>query len=432
VPGATVRPGPTAARRPPARLAAVLATLALLLALAPLTVSAAPAPIRPAAAPAPAPADWAPPRTVYIPETGHTIDGYFLDLWRGGGGYWAFGNPITPESTLDNGHVVQYYQYARFEYWPEGDEFGNVVFLGNVGEDLRPYVVPRRAAPSQAVTNERATSTRSAPAGTLQPAGAATTSAAVELALVAMAWVPLTEDEIRLDSAVYRFVPETGHSVQHGFKAFWEETGEAAYLGNPLTEEYLQGGTTYQVFERGQLAWEPGIDPYMVPVGSVLADRYGLDTSPVYQGDIPTYSEDLFIPPPDPVPDVAHLDPNAERWIEINLSSQYMIAWQGDVPVIESYVSTGKYGFETPPGTFYVNSKIDSQDMEGVIGGEYYNVPGVPYVMYFTNLGHAIHGTYWHSNFGAPMSHGCVNLPMDVAAFVYDWAPYGARVEIHW
>ena len=56
--------------------------------------------------------------------------------------------------------------------------------------------------------------------------------------------------------------------------------------------------------------------------------------------------------------------------------------------------------------------------MEGVIGGEYYNVPDVPCVMYFTNGGHALHGTYWHSNFGTPMSHGCVNLPMDVAAWM--------------
>jgi lipoprotein-anchoring transpeptidase ErfK/SrfK len=155
-----------------------------------------------------------------------------------------------------------------------------------------------------------------------------------------------------------------------------------------------------------------------------------LSREPVPQGDIPTYSEDLFIAPEHPSLPV--LDPNAERWMEVNLSSQYMIAWQGDVPVIESYVSTGKYGFETPAGTYYVNSKLYSQDMEGVLGGEYYNVPGVPYVMYFTDRGHAIHGAYWHYNFGVPMSHGCINLPLDVAAYIYEWAPMGMRVEIHW
>jgi lipoprotein-anchoring transpeptidase ErfK/SrfK len=68
--------------------------------------------------------------------------------------------------------------------------------------------------------------------------------------------------------------------------------------------------------------------------------------------------------------------------------------------------------------------------MEGVIGGEYYNVPDVPWVLYFTNSGHALHGTYWHNNFGTPMSHGCVNLPLDVAAWLYDWAPMGTPVRV--
>jgi lipoprotein-anchoring transpeptidase ErfK/SrfK len=68
--------------------------------------------------------------------------------------------------------------------------------------------------------------------------------------------------------------------------------------------------------------------------------------------------------------------------------------------------------------------------MEGLIGGEYYNVPDVPDVMYFTGVGHAFHGTYWHSNFGQVMSHGCVNLPLDVSAFLYDWTPMGTPVLI--
>ena len=76
--------------------------------------------------------------------------------------------------------------------------------------------------------------------------------------------------------------------------------------------------------------------------------------------------------------------------------------------------------------------KLESQTMSGVIGGEYYNVPDVPWVMYFTNEGHALHGTYWHNNFGNTMSHGCVNLPMDVAEWMYGWADIGMRVEIHY
>jgi lipoprotein-anchoring transpeptidase ErfK/SrfK len=120
----------------------------------------------------------------------------------------------------------------------------------------------------------------------------------------------------------------------------------------------------------------------------------------------------------------------AKKTIVISISHQMLWAYKGDQVVLNSYVSTGRAGFDTPVGSFAVLTKLPSQTMEGIIGGEYYNVPDVPQVLYFTNSGHALHGTYWHSNFGTPMSHGCVNLPLDVAAWLYDWAPVGTRVLI--
>ncbi|MER3406165.1 MAG: hypothetical protein C4289_14235 [Chloroflexota bacterium] len=348
------------------------------------------------------PGRWSPPRTVYIPQTGQTIDGVFLDFWRANNGISNYGYPITPELT-ERGRTVQYYQYARFEYWPD-DPDGNVVHLGAIGQELRPIVVLRTGA----VLSQRGRGG----------------DAASEAAKIARAWLPLDEKYAKKPNTdTWRYVPETRHSVQFGFKAWWEATGEASYLGNPLTEEYVLHGITYQVFERGQLAWKPGSDPWLVPLGEVLAKRYKLDTSPRPQGDIPAYDESLFNPPP---------SATGEKWIEVNLSTQYLIAWQGDTEVAETYVSTGRPGFDTPTGTFFINSKLESEDMAGVIGGEYYNVPDVPWVMYFTNVGHALHGTYWHNNFGTPMSHGCVNLPMDFAAWLYQWAPIGTRVEIHY
>jgi lipoprotein-anchoring transpeptidase ErfK/SrfK len=120
----------------------------------------------------------------------------------------------------------------------------------------------------------------------------------------------------------------------------------------------------------------------------------------------------------------------ARKSIVVSISQQSLGAYKGDEVMLSSYVSTGKAGFDTPLGVYAILSKLPSQTMEGVIGGEYYNVPDVPSVMYFTNSGHALHGTYWHSNFGTPMSHGCVNLPMDVATFLYQWAPVGTPVMI--
>ena len=364
--------------------------------------------------------NWAPPRTVYIPETGHTIDGLFLDLWRGSGGAGAFGYPITPEITEEDGHVVQYYQYARFEYWPNGDAEGNYVTIGELGRELRPLAIPRRMGPRPTNLDAQA----------YLPGGG---GAAREAMLAARAWLQLDPAKVQPDGDDWRFFPETNHGITGGFKLFWEATGGEWYLGFPLTEEYVLGGTYYQIFERGQLAWEPGGDPYLMPLGELMAARYKLPTEPVGQGDIPTYSEDLFVPRMLPGPTTrggGPLDPNAERWIEISIGQQYLIAWQGDVAVYETYVSTGRETFETPTGTFFVSSKIESEDMAGVIGGESYNVPDVPWTMYFTDRGHALHGTYWHSNFGTPMSHGCVNIPLDLAKAIYEWGRVGMRIEI--
>ncbi|MCC6790633.1 MAG: L,D-transpeptidase [Thermomicrobiales bacterium] len=345
--------------------------------------------------------DWAPPRTVYIPATGHTIDGVFLDAWRAAGGVASYGNPVTEELT-ENGRIVQYYEYARFEYWPEGDADGKIVRLGEIGAELLALQLADLRARGQEAGSQ-----------------------------LAQAAEPVDEPPIQALDAKHRYVEATGHTVRYGFKAFWEATGEANYLGNPLTEEYHFGDRVYQFFERGQLRWDAIDDVRMVPVGLRLAERQGLNLTPVAQGSLPVYSEDLFVKP-EPVVQLPQPDPNAERWIEINLSWQYLIAWQGDVRVIETYVSTGRSGFETPAGTFFIQSKYESDDMEGTIGGEYYNVPAVPWTMYFTNYGHAIHGAYWHNNFGTPMSHGCVNLPVDVAYWLYLWTPIGARVWIHY
>ena len=355
---------------------------------------------------------WSPPRTVYIPETGHTLDQVFLDQWREAGGASVYGYPITPEITQDDGTIVQYLQYARFEYYPDGNAAGQYFALGDIGEELRPFSLQRSVASF--------TST-----GTVDHGGAAATNAAF-----ISAWMPVESPELDSDNVLY--VEETNHTIRYGFLAFWEQSGGVGYLGNPLTEEYVVDGITYQVFERGQLAWENGKAAWMMPVGQILADKYGLSQEPVAQGDLPTYSEDLFVPPPAPAaaPYGPGPVPGTAKSIVVSISQQRTWAYEGEEMVLSSLVSTGKPGFDTPTGTFSIVVKTPIEDMEGLIGGEYYNVEDVPDVMYFTSVGHAFHGTYWHSNFGAVMSHGCINLPLDVATWLYDWTPMGTPVRI--
>jgi lipoprotein-anchoring transpeptidase ErfK/SrfK/uncharacterized protein YgiM (DUF1202 family) len=121
-----------------------------------------------------------------------------------------------------------------------------------------------------------------------------------------------------------------------------------------------------------------------------------------------------------------------EKWIEVNLSSQTMTVWRGSTKVSSSLVSTGKPGFSTPTGTFYISTKYTSVTMSGCVNGECWNTPGVPWAMLFRSGGFFIHGAYWHNAFGTVRSHGCVNLPVPYAEWLYGWTPSGTRVWIHY
>lgn len=125
---------------------------------------------------------------------------------------------------------------------------------------------------------------------------------------------------------------------------------------------------------------------------------------------------------------------NFEDYLGLDLSSQALVAYKDKKPVLKSLVSTGIAQFPTPVGIFRIRSKIISQTMRGYYGpGSPYNyyLPGVPNVMYFYG-DDALHGTYWHNNFGTPMSHGCVNLPLWVARWVYENYSIGTPVVIQY
>lgn len=115
--------------------------------------------------------------------------------------------------------------------------------------------------------------------------------------------------------------------------------------------------------------------------------------------------------------------PNGEeKWIEVSIDEQKLRAFEGNRQVMEFPISSGKWS-PTPKGTFEIWYKTRYQSMIGGSQalGTYYNLPNVPNNMFFYK-GYAIHGAYWHNNFGHPMSHGCVNEPLANAAQIFDWA----------
>jgi lipoprotein-anchoring transpeptidase ErfK/SrfK len=118
---------------------------------------------------------------------------------------------------------------------------------------------------------------------------------------------------------------------------------------------------------------------------------------------------------------------NGARWIDVNLSEQRVYAYEGDVIVNSFIVSTGTARTPTVTGKFKIWIKLKSTTMSG----PGYYLTNVPYAMYFYK-GYGLHGTYWHNNFGTPMSHGCVNLTTADAGWLYNWAFEGTVVNVHY
>jgi lipoprotein-anchoring transpeptidase ErfK/SrfK len=127
-----------------------------------------------------------------------------------------------------------------------------------------------------------------------------------------------------------------------------------------------------------------------------------------------------------PTQEVVPLDDLEGHWIDIDLSEQRLYAYDGQTMVRSFLVSTGTYLHPTPVGRYSVYIKLRYTDM----AGPGYYLPDVPYTMYFYS-GYGIHGTYWHDNFGTPMSHGCINMVTEEAGWLYDWSFVGITVNIH-
>lgn len=117
-----------------------------------------------------------------------------------------------------------------------------------------------------------------------------------------------------------------------------------------------------------------------------------------------------------------------DKHIEIDLSEQTLRAYEQDKLILETLVSTGKAGYSTPYGNYRIVEKLITQYMQG----SEFDLPCVPFVMYFTWAGHALHGAYWHNNFGREQSHGCINIPpgKKTDEWLYWWSGELKEIEI--
>ena len=136
---------------------------------------------------------------------------------------------------------------------------------------------------------------------------------------------------------------------------------------------------------------------------------------------------------PDELAPISPHVPADEKHLQVSIENQNVIAFEGDQPVFQTSVSTGRHTegptingipTDTPLGRFHIGNKMPSRHMgDGTIDSDIYayELPGVPWNMFFVSTGVAFHGAYWHDNFGYRMSAGCVNLRPEDAKWLYRW-----------
>lgn len=174
----------------------------------------------------------------------------------------------------------------------------------------------------------------------------------------------------------------------------------------------------------------PTLEPTAVPTEAPTLAPEETETpgtiSMEFVEDVPA-NDPIPLPPASaPKPSVAQSG-SGTRWIDVDLTNQRVYAYEGETVVNSFIVSTGTWLTPTVTGEYKIYVKYRSAKMSG----PGYYLPNVPYIMYFYK-GYGLHGTYWHNNFGTPMSHGCVNLTIDDAAWLYNWASVGTLVNVHY
>lgn len=352
----------------------------------------------------------------YVPETGHSVTGYMLDYWRANGAAYIYGNPISQPFGASNQLYSQAFERGIFQY--------STVWLHS--DDAAVRLMPIVKQELDANRSERRSD------GRRQPADRRT------------GVVPASINTVRAEQVSAeggRLSTVTGYSISGAFGAWYDRHEGWFYMGSPLSEPMRIRGVEGQMFENGILLIQDG-EVKVAPLPRENPQKYGFDTTPIEQGDRPIYSEALFYTTWNPY----GVDPTVvtgQKHIVVNVSEQILRAYQGDVLVLETYVSTGLEPNETEIGFFHVRIKYESQTMQGFTDGsgevisvgtegegEGYRVEDVPHIMYINYEAEALHGAYWHNNFGARMSHGCINLPLDVAAFLFEFTPLGTPVTV--
>jgi LysM repeat protein len=264
----------------------------------------------------------------------------------------------------------------------------------------------------------------------------------------ALAQEPQTTHVVQSGENLYRIGLQYGFTADELARANGINDPRQIYAGQVLTLPVpIGGGEEFnipspapqaEVPAEAPAAPQPQTTTHFVQANeglAVIARNYGVTMASIIRAnsisnpDIIYPGQILTIPGPTESVAVDYGAPPAPvvagREIVVDLSDQKILAYENGQLLRDVTVSTGLPGTPTVQGEFNIYSKLPSQTMYG----PGYYLPNVEYVMYFYQ-GYAIHSTYWHNNFGNPMSHGCVNLPPEAAAWFYNFAQVGTTVRV--
>lgn len=211
-----------------------------------------------------------------------------------------------------------------------------------------------------------------------------------------------------------------------------QKRGQLAEVTVPLTttRRYLAYKKEWEPLYRlyfGSTHWVRGVD--IGPDGTPWYRLHDELTEVLYHAPAEHFR---LIPPSEFEPISPHVDPWKKR-IEVSISQQSLTAFEDEKVVLQTRVSTGvpdrqtepgHISTDTPTGEFHVYSKMPSKHMgNGELTSDLnaYELPGVPWTTFFAEHGVALHGTYWHTNYGMMMSHGCVNMRTEEAKWIFRW-----------
>jgi hypothetical protein len=371
----------------------------------------------------------------FFTETGHTLREPFASFWNERGGIALFGPPVSEqfEDPQAPGTRVQVFESAVMEsrsgevslramgralaerdgllgdpaFLPAPPTGGNT-FLVKASDGLRLRAAPNLDAEMVAVLPDN-TEFIAAPGATGE-------------------WIPGYADGLSgWVSATYltERPPLPKLEVADWDPKVWQGAtlGETNVRREPTTKSPIVESLAYG--ERVTVSeWVKGEEVYE---GADMWAKIG-DRRYVYSRNIGRNAP--VLPPPPPAD-----APTWGKWIDVNLVQQLLTAYDGTAPIRTVEVTTGMAGWETPPGFYSILHRVANETMtSGAIGAEnFYRLDDVLFTQYFTDRGHALHFAWWRTKetIGRPGSHGCVNLLLEDARFLWDWAAIGMPVYVH-